>query len=290
MGSKLELTSRDWKVLSGLEKWGVLGLGQLFGIAAETEAGEERRVARFFNETYRRDYSLWFSQRLTALVKHGYIKDNFYLNHSKAFTLAERGHKALQAQGLAVLKGFRWGISAELLSHELNVAAVGLVLSDIHGLKVRAERERYIWSSNGGRTPAPTRALSDLWIVDPQPKAIEVEISQKSEHRYKEIWDAYRLRLPHNSPVLYLTGWPDGVRCILYHARQFRAPFVHACALDAFRASCGRAAFKGILEGQPFLLAQSGSGPAAPSLQVSGAGLLSLTRSAKVPMVPGGQI
>lgn len=249
---KLVLTPRDLRVLSHLEKWGILGLGQLYGTVVETGAGAQARVARFFNETSRRDYGRWFTQRLTALCGLGYLKEHYYVNHPKMFTLAERGHAELEGRSLSILKRFRDSLSEELLSHELTVAAVGLVLTELHGLRVRTERERYVWTGprGGGRSPAPVRAVSDLWVVDSRPKAIEVEMGQKSESRYKEIWDAYRLRLRENAVVLYLTAWPDGVNCIRRLARKFHAPFIHVCALSEFRNTCGSAAFEGAQDGQ----------------------------------------
>lgn len=265
MGMKnqeLKPTLRDYKVLAALEKWGVLGLGQLYGIAVETDADAPTRVARFFNDTERRDYGRWFAQRLTALAKDGLIQDPSIPTHPKIYTLTERGHKELKARSLATLPGFRGSISGELVNHELSVAAAGLVLSELFHYKVRTDRERYIWTGRGGRRPAPVRTVSDLWIVDAQPKAIEVELTQKSEGRYKEIWDAYRLRLPDKASVLYLTTWPSGVSCILDHAREFRAEFVYACDMDEFRSSCGSAPFQGIREGDVINL-KAGSVPNA---------------------------
>ena len=258
---KLNLTTRDYKVLQALEKWGVLGLGQLYGITVEMGADIPTRVGRFFNETARRDYGRWLAQRLTALAKGGLIQDHYFLNHPKIFTLDEAGHAKLQSESKAALTGFRGSISGELVNHEVHVAAVGLVLTEIFHLTARTERERYVWTSNRGRRPAPVRAVSDLWIPDTQPKAIEVELTQKSESRYREIWEAYALRLPDNAVVLYFTGWPDGVRRILHLARQFRAPFIFACDLRAFRDSYGTAPFLGIEDGQILYI---GSLPAIP--------------------------
>lgn len=136
----------------------------------------------------------------------------------------------------------------------MQVAAVGLVLTEILHLRVRTERERYVWPTPGGRSPAPSRAVSDLWIVDDRPKAIEVELSQKSEARYKETWDAYRLRLPHGSALLYLAGWPDGVRCVLDLARRFRVPFIYAASILDFRASYGRVPFAGVRDRETIAL------------------------------------
>ncbi|HVA67211.1 MAG TPA: hypothetical protein VNK24_09865 [Elusimicrobiota bacterium] len=256
-GKEWELTQRELQAMAGLEKWGVLGLGQLYGLAVETTGDVRDRVERFFNETHRRDYGRWFTQRLTKLVRRGLIHEHFYVNHRKVFTLAEAGHKKLGLAGLSNLEVLRDSVSEDFLDHELTVAAVGLVLQEIHGLRVRTERERYKPNRRGGRSPAPERAISDLWLSAARPRAIEVEFTQKSESRYKEIWDAYRLRLPAGGAVLYLTAWPDGVPCILKHARRHRAEFVFACGLREFRRACGRSIFTAP-GGETFRLIEAG--------------------------------
>ncbi|MBI2787309.1 MAG: hypothetical protein HYX59_01380 [Elusimicrobia bacterium] len=255
----IPLTPRDLKVLTALETWGVLGLGQLHGIVAGKGVSAAEKTRLFFDETDRRDYWRWFSKRLTVLVQSSYIKAHFFINHPKMFTLAEKGHELLKRRGLARMPGYRDSIDESLVEHELTVGAAGLVMTELLGLTVRTERERFLWSDHGGRGPAPERGVSDLWIVDhAQPKAIEIEMHQKSEKRYEEIFEAYRRRMPDGGAVLYLTAWPSGVRCILSHAQTFRAPFIYACSLVDFRGSAGRAPFESAtVEDGPISLAPS---------------------------------
>lgn len=249
-------TPRDLKVLSALEIWGVLGIGQLHGLAS-LEVPAEEKVRLFFNETERSSYATRLSKRLRKLETAGYIRGHFFINHPKLFTLAERGHELLKRRGAARLPGYRDAIDESLVDHELTVNAAGLVMSELLGLTVRTERERFQWNSHGGRSPAPERGISDLWIVDyVQPKAIEVEMHQKSENRYQDIFEAYRRKLPDGGAVLYLTAWPSGVRCILGHAQTFRAPFIYACSLAEFRRTGGRALFQSAtVEDAPISLA-----------------------------------
>lgn len=241
---EIPLTPRDLKVLSALEVWGVLGIGQLHGVAS-LAAPDEEKVRLFFNEPERTRYATSLSKRLRKLAAAGYMRGHSFINHHKMFTLAERGHKLLQRRGLARLPGYRDSIEEYLVDHEVTTAAVGLVMSELLGLTVRTERERFQWISKGGRGPAPERGISDLWIVDRvQPKAVEVEMHQKSETRYGDIFESYRRKMPDGGAVLYLTSWPSGVRCILSHAQTFRAPFVYACSLEDFRRAAGRAPFE----------------------------------------------
>lgn len=241
---KIPLTPRELKILAALEKWGVLGVAQLHGVAFEgASAGE--RSALFFNETSRKVYTSRLFKRLHRLETLALTRGHLFINHHKVYTLAERGHETLRLYQLKALPGFRDSIDESLVEHELTVAAAGLVMQELLGLTVRTERDRFQWNSHGGRQPAPERGISDLWIVDrARPKAVEVEMHQKSERRYAEIFDAYRRRLPEGGAVLYLTAWPSGVRCILRHAQNFRAPFVYACALADFQRTAGRARFE----------------------------------------------
>ena len=263
----LKVTQRELKVLTGLEKWGILGLGQIYGLAVETDVDIENRVERFFNETRRRDYGRWFTKRLSGLYGLGLLQEHFFLNYRKVFTLTEAGHKKLQSLGLSSVMTLRSAVSEDYLNHELMVSAVGLVLQEIHGLAIRTERERDKSYRLGGRGPAAEKAVSDLWVAAARPKAIEVELTQKSESRYKEIWDAYRLRLPEGATVLYLTAWPSGVPCILKHAREQRAEFIFACGLREFRNACGRSTFTAF-NGRTMVLAEHGERPAG--LQLAG--------------------
>ncbi|MDE2490208.1 MAG: hypothetical protein KGM24_05135 [Elusimicrobia bacterium] len=231
------------KILAALEVWGVLGVGQLHGLAAE-DAPAAERTDLFFNEMDRRLYWTRLFKRLVRLESQGCIRGHVFVNHRKAYTLAARGHELLHRGGLARLAGYRDSIEESLLDHELTAAAAGLVMTELLGLDVRSERERFQWTGRGGRARAPERGGSDLWIVDRRrPKAVEIEMGQKSEGRYEDIFEGYRRRMPPGGAVLYLTAWPTGVGCILRHARRHRASFVYACSLADFRRTAGRAPF-----------------------------------------------
>jgi hypothetical protein len=250
---ELHLGSRDWKIFSALEKWGVLGVGQLNGLGLDGNGPE--RVRLMFNDWLRTDSTTRISKRLRQLEEAAYIRGHFYLHHPKLHTLSDKGYRLLKTHGRSLMPGYRDSIEESLVPHELTVNAVGLVMSELLGLEVTTERERFVWSGRGGRSPAPQRAISDLWIVDEErPKAIEVEMTQKSQSRYEEIFEAYRRRLPTGGEVLYLTAWPSGVRCILEHARESRAPFIYACSIEDFRRSAGRAPFQGAVKGELVVL------------------------------------
>lgn len=270
MNHKVTPEKRDIEVLSGLEIWGILGIGQLDGLVFKKDVPPHERVSLFFNQYPKRTHYSYPYKRLCRLESAGLIKANSYVQFPRLFTLTHKGHSLLKVRDRNRLPGFRASISEAFVRHEMSVNAVGLVLSEVLGLEVTTERERFVWSGRGGWTPAPVRlAISDLWIVDQlQPKAIEVELVQKSESRYQEIWNAYRRRRPENGLVLYLTGWPHGPECILEHAERFRMDFIRVCALAQFRETGGRAPFIGYREGQVTVLSSRAAipdaGPASP--------------------------
>ena len=116
--------------------------------------------------------------------------------------------------------------------------------------------------------------MSDLWIPDAaQPKVIEVELGQKSEKRYEQIWAAYRRGLPKGSVLLYLVGWPRGVECLLKHARRDGHWYIYVAHLRDFRRYLGRCPFTGSSpEGghAQFFLKTLAQEPAVPAEIVAG--------------------
>jgi len=223
----------------------VLGLGQLDGLVFHKELPEAEKCRRFYNRNVDDLYRLSGYKRLSGLKKSGYIEAHFYNGFPMVFTLASKGHAALKAAGLAQLPGFRRSVSPHLVEHEVLVNAVGLVLSELLGLRVRSIRQRLAWSPRGGWSHTASRSkIPDLWIADErQPKALEIELNQKSTLLYPEIWEAYRERLPREATVLYLTNWPSGVGFIRRQAQKRGMDFIYACDLDEFFADCGRASF-----------------------------------------------
>lgn len=245
---RLELRERDLEILSALEKWGVLGLAQMDGLVFRKAASAEERAGLFFNDAERRMYTLACYKRLRDLELGGFVRSHSYINHRRVFGLTDRGHGLLLERGHAKLLGFRRRMSEALLTHELTVNAVGLIIEQLLGIRVRPELERRIRPADPLATGRPVRAsVSDLWIPDKaSPKAIEVELTQKSELRYKELWQNYRSAFPYGAEVLYLVGWPDGVGCIRRLASKLEkagGSMIYVARLRTFRESLGTCAF-----------------------------------------------
>lgn len=246
--TKLSIGERDLRILSAVERWGILGVGQLNNLALEAEEEGEEKARLIFNETEKRDYWTRLYKRVEQLRQAGYLQAQ---HQPKVYLLTEKGHEHLKEKGAARLRFFRNGISPHLVDHELLVAAAGMLIEEFLGYKARPVRERG-GMERGGWRPAPRRGIPDLWVVDPTlPKAVEVELNGKGQAEYEQIWAAYRLRLRGGKGVvLYLTTMPDGVSTILQSARECQADFVYACDMQEFRRSLGRAPFHGFQEGR----------------------------------------
>ncbi|MBI4061427.1 MAG: hypothetical protein HY403_08365 [Elusimicrobia bacterium] len=258
---ELQLTPRDIKMLMALETWGVLGIGQLVGLGLEGTLAEAELVERFFNKMDRDDYELGVARRIHALESAGYIHGHAFLRQPKAFTLSARGFAELSDEPRERQADVRYEVSEALIRHDLKLSAVGLVLTEIHRQPARREHPQIVWVKSGGRQHFSRYNAADLVIDTPEPKAIEVELTQKSRRRYEGIFDAYRRR-PRTGAVLYLTGWPGGAAMILKNAREQRAPFIYACALDEFRRTAGRCVFRGAVESRTVVLAGADADPA----------------------------
>lgn len=251
---EIQLTARDFKMLAALEKWIVLGIGQMVGLGLEPTLEKAELIERFFNKMGREDYKLGVFNRVHALEAQGYINGHSFLRQPKAYTLTERGYNALRDEPVEQRPEIRDFVSEALIRHELKVSAVGLILTELLGLSAGRQHPKAVWTHAGGRRRLVVEGASDLWIESPEPKAFEVELTQKSKGRYEEIFEAYRRRLTRGGAVLYLTGWPGGAAVILKNARAQRAPFVYACGLDEFRLSAGRCAFQGAVESRTLSL------------------------------------
>lgn len=147
----------------------------------------------------------------------------------------------------AKMRGFRKVMSEALIDHEIKVNGVGLVLTELLGLRVATERQMVESETKSSRRTKGQEAFPDLWIVDKEnPKAIEVELRQKSEARYKEIfYRYYRMAGYDGGMVLYLTGWPKGPELLWKLAKQWDRPFVYVASLQRFREQRGLCTFTG---------------------------------------------
>lgn len=284
----LWLQPTDWKWLSALEVYGILGLGQLIGMSRKRGSDAGQLVRLFFNASLRREHWIGRAQRVRKLAKTGYIQGHHFPYRPPVFTLTDKGYGLIKEVGLSRLRGFRHRISETMVAHELAVAGVGLVLSELLGLEVLTARERVEWKGRGGRPATDSRTVPDLWIADDsEAKGVEIERGPKSKEEYRERWRTMRLILPENGLLLYLTAWPGGKRFIRELAQDYRADFILVAELDEFIQARGRCRFVGYEPGRsvtlrPLAIPNAGAasqrvppaGPFAPPPQRSRVGTL----------------
>lgn len=242
----IQLTKRNLEILSVLEKWGIMGLGQLDGVIFHRELNQRKRLELFFKSVEREDYFGTAYKGITRLVKGGYVREHGYINLKKVYTLTGFGHAELRKNEINKLPSNCGEVAETMVRHELLVSAVGLVLSEILGLKVWTEMERYLASDLKNRTRKSDCGFPDLWVEDPvQAKAIEIERTQKSADRYEKLWQDYREELPPNAVVLYIACFPGGVKRLLSRAQKLGADHVYVCDLEQFKSSLGSGPFIG---------------------------------------------
>lgn len=243
----MRLKERDFRVLEALEKWGALGLGQIDGAFFRRTADWPERMRLMFGEIDRRDYWQGAYKRMDMMRKQGLVKLQSYINHHQTYLLTPEGHRLLMSRGRSNLLGFRPVLPEAFVDHELTVAAVGLILEETSGKRIRSHRELYAscnWRERRRARGSTGPLLPDLWIVDKEkPCAVEVELCQKSEKRYADLWEQYRRKLPDGGVLLYLTGWERLRDTLFKQANERRIPNLYATTLADFRASRERCLF-----------------------------------------------
>ena len=231
------------EILKALEKWGVMSQAQLEGLVFGREMSEKKRVELFFDGAYEGKFDGAGYKVLRRLRSAGLVRRHRFPNAS-VYTLTGRGHAFIVQKGISQIPGYRAGLAASVVPHEILVTAIGLTLSSIQGLRVSTEFERYALSRHGGNLNRPQEILlPDLWISNSHnPIVLEVERTLKSSDRYQSLWDDYR-DLPRGAVVLYVTAFPGGVAAISSRAHEFMADFVHAASIEDFFKSLGGCPF-----------------------------------------------
>lgn len=265
---EVEVGERTLNILRALEKWGILGLGQVEGLLFPEGLSEMERMSLFFNCKFKGEYTGASYKALKYLQELGLIEVKQYINMPWLYNLAKEGHGVLKRLRLAKLEEIRGPLTDSVVNHEVLVTGIGCVISEFLGWPVSTEFERQVLSRGKGQDLGrESFPLPDLWISDAgQPKAIEVERTQKSAERYRKLWAFYRNNLPGSAVVLYITAFPNGPRLLLSRARKLLADFIYVCAIEDFQAGLGRCAFLGYRGGE-IRLGTAPSHPQGPQHQ-----------------------
>ena len=251
----IEIRRAGLSVMRALERWGILGLSQLDGLIFHKGLEARRRLDLFFGCKFEGEYRGAGYKVLGRLEKRGLAAVHRFANVPRVYTLTRKGHDVLLKAGLAKLEDYRDSVADSLVKHELLVNGIGLTISELLGLRVSTEFERQVLSRGAKKKyERGSFPLPDLWVSgDDQPKAIEVERTQKSAMRYRKLWSFYRGCLPKCAVVLYVTSFPNGPRLLLFQARKVSADFIYVCSLEDFQASLGGCPFIGYRGGEIYL-------------------------------------
>jgi hypothetical protein len=182
------------------------------------------------------------------------------INYWQVYMLTGRGHERLRENQRASFMHPIQGVGEAYLRHEITVCGVGLVMTELLGLKVETARQTWEQIRRRGvlRKGDSKLTFPDLIAVDAQGDrhTIEVELTAKSRERYRELFSdrkglwrrqqrwSDQEKCWKGGTVLYLTGWPTGVEHIIHLARKSQAGSVHAASLSDFRASLGRCEYE----------------------------------------------
>lgn len=267
----MKLQDRDFEVLAALERWGVMGLGQVDGLLFHKEVSGEERGRLFFNDIRREDYWGRAYKRLGGLEKLGLVRIQRNDYTWPVYLLTTRGFELLRRRGKTRFETPSQGISERLVRHEIATVGVGLVLTEVLGLGVNTARETWDWMGKkyGRRSQEARLTMPDFLVGKANGNVehiVEVELTPKSRRRYAEIFTSHQRRLPDHrtSKILYIVGWPGGVGHVMRLGRKFEASAVQAAQLSDFRAQLGRCEFApSYYPRTPFFLATKET-PTAP--------------------------
>jgi len=258
----MKLQERDFKVLEALERWGVMGLGQVDGLLFHKEVSGEERARLFFNDIRREDYWGRAYKRLGGLEKLGLVRVQRSDYTWPVYLLTARGFELLRRRGKTRYETPSQGISERLVRHEIATVGVGLVLTEVLGLGVNTARETWDWMGKKyGRRSQEARLTMPDFLVGKAggdvEHIVEVELTPKSRRRYAEIFRSHQSRLPDHrtSKILYIAGWPGGVGHLMRLGHRFEVSAIQAAQLSDFRAKLGRCEFApSYYPGTPFVL------------------------------------
>jgi hypothetical protein len=243
----MELQERDFEVLAAIERWGAMGLGQVDGLLFHAGVTAEERARLFFNDVRREDYWGRAYKRLSCLEKAGLIRTQRYVHSWPVYLLTFKGHDMLKRRGRAIFASPSYKVSGTLVRHEIMVTAVGLVLTEVIGLRVESARQTWDWMNRKYPNQRHARlAMPDLLVDEVSSRHIvEVELTPKYKRRYAEIFASHGRRLPdQHSRILYLTGWPHGEEFLRRVARESEyGSYVNVASLEDFRATLGHSQF-----------------------------------------------
>lgn len=226
----MKIQERDKEILLGLEKWGVMGLGQVSGLFFKREAMRQERERLFLEKIERRDYWTAAYKRLGMLEKAGLIRKVYYrtaFGRRQVWFLSAAGHGYLKRQKLARLGSYKRTLGITKLHRHRWVVGIGLALSAL-GWKVKSARELdetgwFTRQKNARDRPQ----LPDLWI-DTGTRSAAVYASLIPWRNWEPLeagWRMFQARFP-GVRILHVRAAAYQLEPLVRHARSLGFPLV----------------------------------------------------------------
>lgn len=236
--SKLRLQEREYEVLAELERWGLLGLGQLESLFFRQGSWTRERVRLLFNEYDREAYDRYGYKRLFRLEKTRYIRRFYHWFGSDGhyywgYGLTRLGKAELDQARLSQRLGLRRDWSNRVVLDYIRLNGVGLALAKVLGLNVTSRHQLACESRAAGLTEVQVQSrIPDLRIEGkiPLPVMVGMNLNWTREQRR---WKADESRL-----LLYLTS-DVTQREVLWRARDAGAHQVYVGDLREFQEKLG---------------------------------------------------
>jgi len=245
---KLEIRKRDIEILSDLELWGLLNELQVNAVFHKEKTDMSVKISWLFGKI-KQAVTNTARLRMRKLEAAGYIKIRRFPGQNKTYTLTASGHNLLKAEGRNALPAHQARISPACITHQLLTAAVGLTISKfwrspvLSGRQILHELHKKIAQGLAHRNG---NIIPDLIVNDPKyPRYVEVELNQKPNKVYSEIWHRYGEILPEEYVIVYLMATNDACRRIITLAERLGMEKLYTAAIDEFRARQGRVLMKG---------------------------------------------
>jgi hypothetical protein len=241
---KVRLQSREYEVLSELDKWGLLGLAQLEGLLFRTGAEMKERIGLFFNDYDEGTFDRYSYKRLLLLEKAGCIERFFkrfkgWKDLQWAYGLTRRGKTVLeQARTSRGKLDFRRTWSNNLVFDYILMNGAGLVLAKILRLKVTSRHQLAREMRPQGLSEVQIQSrIPDLRIEGKWPLSMMVRIGGS--------WVAHSRRWLGRDIHLWLYLTPElATEPVLWRARAVGARHVYVAGLKDFRENLGGTVFR----------------------------------------------
>ena len=232
--SKVRLKEREYEVLLELDKWGVLGIGQLEGMLFWKGSDTAERVRLLFNEYGRDAYDRYGYKRLVKLEGAGYVRIITERGQERIYTLSRQGKTALNEVRMSGKADMRRTWADGIVHAYVRWNGVGVTLARLLGAGVRSRHQLATAARAKGLHEAQIQSrIPDLMIDGPVPMAMLVR-------RYID-WEKESKRWLSGERCfwLYLASselWRDAV---VHHAKSEGADDVFAAEESEFRERLG---------------------------------------------------